>query len=87
MYIRFINTKIMATLKKQTAFRFDSELLQDLEIKAKAENRSLNNYIEYVLLTHVGKIPNNETKKAIENANNNIGMTAIGSLKAYKESF
>ena len=39
-----------ATSKIQTAFRFDSELLRRLKIKAKRENRSLNNYVETVLM-------------------------------------
>ena len=34
------------TAKVQTAFRFDKELIRRLKIKAKKENRSLNNYVE-----------------------------------------
>ena len=38
-----------ATVKKQTAFRFDSELLDLLKSAAKREHRSLNNYVECLL--------------------------------------
>ena len=38
------------TAKVQTAFRFDKELIRRLKIKAKQENRSLNNYVETVLM-------------------------------------
>ena len=31
-------------IKKQTAFRFDSDLLEDLKSAAKREHRSLNNF-------------------------------------------
>lgn len=54
--------------KVQTAFRFDSELLRRLKIKAKQENRSLNNYVETVLMDIVYDEPNEETVKAIKEA-------------------
>ena len=34
--------------KVQTAFRFDQELIKRLKMKAKKENRSLNNYVETI---------------------------------------
>jgi hypothetical protein len=76
----------MASTKKQTAFRFDQELLDILEIKAKAERRSLNNYIENLLYKMVGDIPNEETKKAIEEARAGIGLTEISDLDAYRKA-
>ena len=36
--------------KVQTAFRLDTELLRRLKARAKKENRSLNNYVETVLM-------------------------------------
>ena len=54
--------------KIQTAFRFDSELLRRLKIKAKQENRSLNNYVETVLMDIVYDEPNEETVAAIKEA-------------------
>jgi hypothetical protein len=57
----------MSTKKKikQTAFRFDEDLLALVKEKAEAQKRTLNNYIEILLLKDVGKIPNEETKLAI----------------------
>ena len=57
-----------AARKIQTAFRFDSELLRRLKIKAKQENRSLNNYVETVLMDIVYDVPNEETAAAIKEA-------------------
>lgn len=54
--------------KIQTAFRFDSELLRRLKIKAKQENRSLNNYVETVLMDIVYDEPNEKTVEAIKEA-------------------
>ena len=53
------------TTKVQTAFRFDKELIRRLKIKAKQENRSLNNYVETVLMDVVYDEPNAETAEAI----------------------
>ena len=53
------------TAKVQTAFRFDKELIRRLKIKAKKENRSLNNYVETVLMDVVYDEPNVETLAAI----------------------
>ena len=54
------------TTKVQTAFRFDKELIRRLKIKAKKENRSLNNYVETVLMDVVYDEPNEETVAAID---------------------
>ena len=56
------------TSKVQTAFRFDRELLSRLKIKAKQENRSLNNYVETILMDIVYHEPNDETIEAIREA-------------------
>lgn len=55
-----------ATAKVQTAFRFDKDLISRLKIKAKKENRSLNNYVETVLMDIVYNEPNDETIEAIK---------------------
>ncbi len=52
--------------KVQTAFRFDQELIRRLKMKAKKENRSLNNYVETILMDVVYDEPNEETIAAIE---------------------
>ena len=52
--------------KVQTAFRFDRELINRLKKKAKKENRSLNNYVETILMDVVYDEPNDETIAAID---------------------
>ena len=54
--------------RKQTAFRLSSDLLERLKIAAKRQNRSLNNFVESVLMDVVYNEPNEETKAAIEEA-------------------
>lgn len=72
-------------MKVQTAFRFDKDLLELVKEKAKAQNRSLNNYIEHLLYQEVGNIPNEETERAIYEAHNDINMTAIDDLNTFLE--
>lgn len=55
-------------IKKQTAFRFDNDLLDALKSAAKREHRSLNNYVECILREVIYTEPNEETKEAIEEA-------------------
>lgn len=52
--------------KIQTAFRFDKDLINRLKVKAKKENRSLNNYVETILMDVVYDEPNDETVAAIK---------------------
>lgn len=70
-------------MKVQTALRFDKDLLELVKEKAKAEKRSLNNYIEYLLYREVGNIPNAETQQAIYEAHNDINMTPIDDLDKF----
>ena len=64
-------------MKVQTALRFDKDLLDIVKEKAKAQKRSLNNYIEFLLYKDVGNIPNAETQQAIYEAHNDINMTEV----------
>jgi hypothetical protein len=72
-------------MKVQTAFRFDKELLDLVREKAAAEKRSLNNYIEYLLYREVGHIPNQETKKAIDEARTSTNLKPIDDLDQFLE--
>ena len=56
------------TLRKPTMFRLKTDLIDRLKIAAKRENRSLNNYVESVLMDVVYHEPNAKTKLAIEEA-------------------
>ena len=55
-----------ASVKVQTAFRLSKELIDRLKVKAQKENRSLNNYVETVLMDIAYDEPNDETVAAIE---------------------
>lgn len=54
--------------RKQTAFRLSTDLLNRLKQAARKENRSLNNYVESLLMDIAYNEPNEETKAAIEEA-------------------
>ena len=54
--------------KKQTAFRLDDDLLEKLKEKADRENRSLNNYVERVLMSVAYDEPNEITIAAMKEA-------------------
>ncbi len=74
----------MAT--KQMAFRFDEELIRQVKIKAEAEHRSLNNYIEVLMLRDIGKIPNAETKKAIDEVMSGKELEEIDDIDEFMDS-
>lgn len=71
-------------MKTQTSLRLDNELIKALKLEAQKQRRSLNNLIEN-LLYQVVDIPNEETKQAIYEAENNIDLTPITDLEAYKK--
>ncbi len=54
--------------RKQTAFRLSLELLAKLKAAALRENRSLNNYVESVLMDAVNYTPNQLTLNAMKEA-------------------
>ena len=56
--------------RKPVSFRLRSDLIEGLRRNAKRENRTLNNYVESVLLDIVYNEPNEVTKAAIEEARN-----------------
>lgn len=54
--------------RKITAFRLRTSLLERLKLDAKRQNRSLNNYVESLLMEATYRKPNTETMAAIEEA-------------------
>ena len=52
--------------RKQTAFRLRKDLLERLKIEARKENRSLNNYVESVLMDVVYREPCDERSRGRE---------------------
>ena len=57
-----------AIIRKPASFRLRVDLLEGLKRNAARENRTLNNYVESVLLNIVYNEPNDVTKAAIEEA-------------------
>ena len=74
--------------KVQTAFRFDRELIRRLKIRAKKENRSLNNYVETVLMDIVYDEPNEETIEAINEVRSgkNLEKLDMGKFDEFVEA-
>jgi hypothetical protein len=58
-------------VRKATSFRLRTDLLEGLKRNAARENRTLNNYVESVLLDVVYREPNQVTKAALKEAMNN----------------
>jgi hypothetical protein len=81
--------KMEATIPRtQTAFRLSNELLRRLKIEARKQNRSLNNFVESVLMDVVYRTPNKETLAAMEEAKDNRNLETINldNLEGFIES-
>lgn len=74
--------------RKQTAFRLSTDLLDRLRQGARKQNRSLNNFVESLLMDAVYNEPNEETKAAIEEARAGkfAGVIDTSSLDAFIKS-
>lgn len=75
-------------VRKQTAFRLSEHLLKILKTNAKNANRSLNNYVECLLIDSVYNEPNEETLEAINEARSEkyAGTIDTGSMEAFIKS-
>ncbi|MBR5332734.1 MAG: toxin-antitoxin system protein [Muribaculaceae bacterium] len=67
----------MTTERKQTAFRLSTDLLSKLKEAAERENRSLNNYVESVLMDVVANNPNKLTLAAMKDARENRNLETL----------
>lgn len=72
-----MNKMETAIPRTQTAFRLSNELLRRLKIEARKQNRSLNNYVESVLMDAVYRVPNRETLAAMEEAREEKNLETI----------
>lgn len=74
--------------RKQTAFRLRTDLLEKLKYAARKENRSLNNYVESVLLDAVYRDPDDETRAAMKEARESKNLEKLDpdSLEGFVES-
>ena len=77
-------------LKKNQSFRLSVELINRLKQFAKRQNRSLNNYVETVLLDAAYNEPNAETlaamKEAESDAMNDVPSLDMSSIEAMEKS-
>ena len=63
-----LHSMTTTVVRKPASFRLRVDLLERLKLKAAKENRTLNNYVESVLLSIVYDEPNEVTKAAIMEA-------------------
>ena len=77
-----------AISRTQTAFRLSNELLKKLKIEARKQNRSLNNFVESVLMDAVYRTPNARTMAALNEAreNDNLETINLDNLEGFIES-
>ena len=71
-------------MKVQTSLRLDQELVLSLKSEATRQKRSLNNLIE-VMLYKIVNVPNEETKQAIYEAENEINLIEVDDLDKFLE--
>ena len=74
--------------RTQTAFRLSNELLKRLKAEARKQNRSLNNFVESVLMDAVYRTPNAKTLAAVKEAreNKNLETINLDNLEGFIES-
>lgn len=74
--------------RTQTAFRLSTELLKRLKTEARKQNRSLNNFVESVLMDAVYRIPNAQTMAAVKEAreDENLETINLDNLEEFIES-
>lgn len=74
--------------RTQTAFRLSNELLKRLKTEARKQNRSLNNFVESVLMDAVYRTPNAKTMAAVKEAreNDNLETINLDNLEGFIES-
>ena len=74
-----------AIIRKSAMFRLREELLERLKQLAALDNRSLNNYVETILMDVVYNTPNATTVAAMKEAEDEENLTTV-SMDSY-ESF
>ena len=74
--------------RKATSFRLPEYLLKDLKEKAKREHRSVNNFVEVILLDAIYKEPNETTLAAMAECKSGKKLPKVdtSSLEAFIKS-
>lgn len=70
--------------RKQTSFRLSTDLIDRLREAARKENRSLNNFVESVLMDTVYRKPNTVTLDAMREAESGKELETLD-LKNFKD--
>jgi len=64
-------------IRKSAMFRLRTELLERLKQLAARDNRSLNNYVETILMDVAYKTPNETTIAAMKEAKDDTNLTDV----------
>ncbi|MDR0430702.1 MAG: toxin-antitoxin system HicB family antitoxin [Tannerellaceae bacterium] len=74
--------------RKQTSFRLRKDLLERLQVIAKEENRSLNNFVESALMDIIYHEPNAVTLAAMKEArlSKNLETVDMSSFESFVKS-
>ncbi len=72
-------------VRERTAFRLRKDLMSKIKAEAKKENRSVNNYVETLLLEALYKEPNEETLAAMREVESGAKLEALDMTS--KETF
>ena len=75
-------------IRKQTSFRLNSELIDKLRKEAKRHNRSLNNYVESILMAFMAEKPNDITLAAMKEAetSDNLETLDLDNFRSFIDS-
>lgn len=85
-----IITMDIALPKRNQSFRLPVDLIDVLKLMAKRQNRSLNNFVETLLLDAAYNVPNAETVEAMKEAQSgslrNVQALDLSSIEAMEKS-
>ena len=78
----------VSSIRKQTSFRLNANLLDKLQEEAKRHNRSLNNLVESVLMAFVAERPNKTTLAAMKEAetSDNLETLDLTNFRSFVDS-
>lgn len=74
--------------RKQTSFRLSESLIKSLREEARRHNRSLNNYVESILMAFIAEKPNQTTLAAMKEAESgkNLDSLDLANFRSFVES-
>lgn len=84
LHYKLIMTMNTISVRKQTSFRLNHDLLVKLQEEAKRHNRSLNNFVESILMAFIAERPNATTLAAMKEAENNSASLETLDMKNFR---